>query len=326
MARVYTKQELIRLGLTEKDVRNALRCCLRRVRRGFFAPVRPCDSPAHASLHPHTPTQPADYPHTYGDIRDHSEKLKLLIRSRLPDLQPTDAFSHISAALLHGIQPPYPATEQVEFTRIGYHANFPELRIYDRALTRSDRVRVGEFLVTDLARTLADLAHDYPLEISVPMISEALHWRRVGRSELDDHLSSRRRGSRTARSAFDLADSRHESQGESLCAVKFHRLGIRGMVPQVDVYDRAGSFIGRADFRHEDLPLIAEFHGLGKYYLNADGPDRASKDNHKRHMKLTNAGYTVFNLVWADLFRDELFVAIKQRIAESGPQHRERGS
>lgn len=322
MARVYAKQELIRLGLTDKDVRDALRCCLTRVRRGFFAPVHPCESPAHAPLHSHTTAQPADYPHSYGDIRDHSERLKLLIRSRLPNLQSTDAFSHISASLLHGIQPPYPATEQAEITRSGYHANFPELRIYDRALTRSDRVRIGDFVVTDLARTLVDLAHDYPLEISVPMISEALHWKKVDRSELTDQVSGRRRGSRTARLALMIADSRHESQGESLCAVKFHRLGISGMVPQVDVYDRVGAFIGRADFRHDELPLIVEFHGLGKYYLNAAGPDRASKDNHKRHMKLTNAGYTVFNLVWTDLFRDELFVAIKKRIAESRPPRR----
>lgn len=325
MSRVYTKQELLRLGLTDKDVRDALRCCMTRVRRGFFAPVHPCSSPAHTALHSNTPSRPADYPRVYGDIRDHSEKLKLLIRSRLPELQPTDAFSHISAALLHGIHPPYPATEQAEVIRSGYHATYPKLRVYDRALTRSNRVRVGEFLVTDLARTLADIAHDYPLEISVPMISEALHLRKADRSNLADQLGNRRRGSRTARRALAIADSRHESQGESLCAVKFHRLGISGMIPQVDVYDREGVFIGRADFRHEALPLIVEFHGLGKYYLNADGPDRASKENHKRHMGLTNAGFTVFNLVWADLFRDEVFVSIKKRIAESRPQRRGQG-
>ncbi|SMX78955.1 hypothetical protein BAUR9175_01720 [Brevibacterium aurantiacum] len=36
-------------------------------------------------------------------------------------------------------------------------------------------------------------------------------------------------------------------------------------------------------------------------------------------MRLANAGFTVFNLVWADLFRSEMFTAIKKHIAESRP-------
>ena len=54
---------------------------------------------------------------------------------------------------------------------------------------------------------------------------------------------------------------------------------------------------------------------MGKYYLSADGPDRASAATHERHMKLLNAGFRVFNLVWADLFRAEPFRKIKAELA-----------
>lgn len=317
MVQVFTKQELVQLGLSDTTIRQALRCCLQKIRRGHFSLSHPCDLPDHAALHSTGPDEPIDYPRTYGDIRDQSERLKPLICSRLHELRPGDVYSHISAALLHGVQPPFPATDQVEIIRNGYHANFPTLRIYDRTMLPSSRAVIGDFTVTDLPRTLVDIAHDYPLEVSVPMISEARRIRGISETDLLNHMSTRRRGCRAAQQAVLLSDPRHESQGESLCAVKFHRFAITEMVPQVTVRDHAGNFIGRCDFRHEELPLIVEFHGLGKYYLNENGPDSASKDNHTRHMRLSNAGFTVFNLVWADLFRRDMFVAIKRHITES---------
>ncbi|HCG55925.1 MAG TPA: hypothetical protein DEW39_07235 [Brevibacterium sp.] len=284
--------------------------------------ARPCSSPQHAILHSSATAEPIAYPQAFGDIRDRSESLKPLIRSRLDELRSGDVYSHISAALIHGIYPPFPATDQAEIIRRGYHENFTTLRIYDRTVPLADRTTVGEFAVTDLSRTLSDIAHDYPLEISVPMISEALRVRDISKPELLDQMKIRRRGCRAAKQGLELSDPLHESQGESLCAVKFHRFSIPDMIPQVTAHDRAGKFLGRCGFKHARLPLIVEFHGLGKYYLNENGPDRASKDNHARHMRLTNAGFTVFNLVWADLFPSDMFSAIKKHIAESRPHHR----
>lgn len=316
------KQDLLRFGLTDDDVRRAQQCCLRKIRRGHYAVARPCCSPQHAILHSSATAEPIAYPQAFGDIRDRSESLKPLIRSRLDELRSGDVYSHISAALIHGIYPPFPATDQAEIIRRGYHENFTTLRIYDRTVPLADRTTVGEFAVTDLSRTLSDIAHDYPLEISVPMISEALRVRDISKPELLDQMKIRRRGCRAAKQGLELSDPLHESQGESLCAVKFHRFSIPDMIPQVTAHDRAGKFLGRCGFKHARLPLIVEFHGLGKYYLNENGPDRASKDNHARHMRLTNAGFTVFNLVWADLFPSDMFSAIKKHIAESRPHHR----
>lgn len=320
MVQVYIKQNLLRFGLTDDDVRRAQQCCLRRIRRGHYAVVSPCNSPQHAVLHSPGAAEPISYPKTFGDIRDRTENLKPLIRSRLLELHSGDVYSHISAALIHGIRPPFPATDQAEIIRTGYHENFPTLRIYDRTVPLTDRITVGDFAVTGLSRTLSDIAHDYPLEISVPMISEALRVGNISKPELLEQMKIRRRGCRVAQQGLALSDPLHESQGESLCAVKFHRFSIAYMFPQVAVHDRTGKFLGRCDFKHARLPLIVEFHGLGKYYLNENGPDRASKDNHARHMRLANAGFAVFNLVWADLFRSDMFSAIKKHIAESRPR------
>ncbi|WP_240372989.1 hypothetical protein [Brevibacterium zhoupengii] len=175
---------------------------------------------------------------------------------------------------------------------------------------------MGDLPVTTVSRTLVDLAKDYPLEVSVPLVSEALRRGLASRESLHRSIRSGTRGCRRASRAFDLASPSHESSGEALCAVKFVRFSISGMIPQVNTYNDAGAWIARNDFRHEKHPVIVEFHGVGKYYLNDAGPDRASSENHERHMKLLNAGYRVFNLVWADLFRASEFIKIRAAIAD----------
>lgn len=316
MVSVFTSKQLHDLGLTEMGIRGALSCCLRRIRRGHFALHHPCTATDHEPLHLVHKATATEYPRQYGDIRDNSEWLKVLIRSYADELPPGAVFSHVSAALVHGLDPPFPATESAEVVRAGVHRATKTLRTRDRQLQSEERTYVGDLPVTTVARTLLDLANDYPLEVSVPFISEALRRKLTSREVLRDKIRPGTRGCRQAVQALDLASPHHESPGEALCAVKFFRFNIVGMVPQVDTYNESGMWIARNDFRHDKHPLIVEFHGVGKYYLNEAGPDQASSENHERHMKLLNAGYRVFNLVWADLFRVSEFARIKATIAQ----------
>ncbi|WP_228282729.1 hypothetical protein [Brevibacterium atlanticum] len=258
------------------------------------------------------------YPANFGDIRDKIETVKIRIRSHAGELPEGTVFSHVSAAIIHGFDPPALEAECAEVVRRGISKVRPTLVIRDREISETDRTLVGDLPVTTIRRTLLDIAYDYPLETSVPIISEALRRGDASTNDLAKRIIASRRGCRDARLALELADARHESAGESLCAVKFHRFGITGMIPQVNTRDSAGRWIARNDFRHEDLDVIVEFHGVGKYYLNAGGPDRASSANHERHMKLLNAGFRVFNLVWADLFRAEPFRQIKAVLTALG--------
>lgn len=299
-------------------IRDALSCCLHRIRRGHFVLYSPCNTSDHKPLHLLHDATATDYPRQYGDIRDNSEWLKVLIRSYADEIPSGAAFSHVSAALIHGLDPPFPATESAEVVRPGFHRAKKTLRTRDRTLNSEDMTDIGDLPVTSVARTLLDLANDYPLEVSVPFISEALRRNLASCEELRDKIRSGTRGCRRAAQAIVLASPDHESSGEALCAVKFFRYNINGMIPQVDTYDNSGVWIARKDFRHDRHPLIIEFHGVGKYYLNEAGPNQASSENHERHMKLLNAGYRVFNLVWADLFRASEFAKIKAAIAEFG--------
>src|SRR5699024_1434186 len=315
---VFSANELHVLGYSDGDIVGALDCCLEKVKRGQFVLRRSCEKDTHGPLHDIHRTAKAPYPLSFGDIRDRTESLKILIRAHASELPEKTVFSHVSAAIIHGLDPPYPEAESAEVIRRGISKDRPTLIIRDREVPDEERTVVGDLPVTTIRRALLDIAYDYPLETSVPIISAALRRGDASADELATEIVAGRRGCRDARLAFELADARHESAGESLCAVKFYRFGITGMVPQVDTCDSAGRWIARNDFRHEDLDVIVEFHGVGKYYLSTDGPDRASAANHERHMRLLNAGFRVFNLVWADLFRAEQFKQIKAVLTALG--------
>lgn len=316
MVSVFSSRELHDLGLNESSIRVALGCCLQRVRRGHFVLHHACAIAEHAPLHLLHNESATPYPRQYGDIRDNSEWLKILIRSYADELLPGTVYSHISAALILGLDPPFPATDVAEVIRPGFHRSKPTMRIRERQLAPDEMTTVGDLPVTTMHRTLLDIACDYPLEVSVPFISEALRRGQASQRALREGIEPGKRGCRRAAQAVDLAHPDHESSGEAICAVKFHRFNIWGMIPQVDTFDEFGNWIARNDFRHESLRLIVEFHGVGKYYLNENGPDRASSENHERHMKLLNAGYRVLNLVWADLFRAREFKRIKAVLDE----------
>ena len=314
MVTVFSTKRLRSLGFAHKDIVKALQCCLQRVRRGQFVLNRPCDQQAHAVLQDVHSASSTSYPRTYGDIRDTAEDLKSLIRSYADDRLPDAAFSHVSAALLHGLDPPFPAVDKCEMIRTGTRRSSDTLHIRDRHLPPNDVGSIGGLPVTTLLRTLVDIAREYDPEFSVPLLSDALRRRLVTKAALRTAFPPVHRGCRTAALAISLADANHESAAEAITAVKFYRFDITGMIPQVETCDAAGNLLGRNDFRHEKYGLIVECHGVGKYFMGRNSPDEASKKNHERHMKLLNAGFRIFNLVWADLFRPHEFIKIKAEL------------
>ncbi|MGC2939401.1 MULTISPECIES: hypothetical protein [unclassified Brevibacterium] len=322
MFRTVTRVELAELDMPRADLAEALDCCLEKVRRGHFI-VKSICSHTHFDTIRHLLSGPGiTFPTFRGDIRDDAEKLRMSIATRRESLLPKDAFSHMSAALLHGLDPVELGTEKVEITRPDYSRSYSDLVFYARDLAEDDVDRTLGSPVTTLARTLADIALDHRLEVSVPLISEGLRERHISKEALRPKLAPGRRGRKRALLALELASELHESAAEAFCAVKFHRHGITGMTPQVTAYSSTGVFIGRNDFRQEEARVIVEVHGVGKYYMHPDGPDTAARQNHQRNMNLINAGFTVFNLTFGDLFRPQIFEQIKKTIAQAlGQRH-----
>lgn len=314
MFRIVTRNELAELDMSRTDLSAALNCCLRKVRRGHYILMSDCPSSHFDHIRPLARDPGTTFPEFHGDIRDDVEKLRVRIASRRDAVLPDDAFSHVSAALIHGLDPVVAGTKRVEISRRAYSRTYPDLTIYDRAVADEDIDSDLGYPVTSLPRTIADIALDHPLEVSVPLISQALREGRVDRESIESFLAARTRGLKRAHLALELSDTAYESGAEALCAVKFHRHSVTGMTPQVNTYSPAGTFIGRNDFRHDKSPVIVEVHGVSKYYMHPNGPDEAARASHQRNMDLVNAGFRVFNLTFGDLFRPKIFAQIKWAI------------
>jgi hypothetical protein len=93
-----------------------------------------------------------------------SERLKKLIRSYSDELLPGAVFSHVSAALLHGLDPPFTAVKRCEMFRASTRRSTPTLHIRDRKIPPDDISTIGGLPVTSLIRTLLDIARDYELQ------------------------------------------------------------------------------------------------------------------------------------------------------------------
>lgn len=317
MFRIVTRNELAELDMSRTDLAATLNCCLSKVRRGHYIFMSDCSRSHSIRIRPLAREPGITFPEFHGDIRDEVEKLRIRIASRRDSALPGDVFSHVSAALIHGLDPVVAGTKRVEISRSGYSRTYADLSLYDRAIAQEDTDRSLSYPVTSLSRTLADIALDHPLETSVPLISEALRERRVAKESIESFFVAGARGLKRARLALKLSEAVYESNAEAFCAVKFHRHGITGMTPQVTAYSQAGKFIGRNDFRHDRAPVIVDVHGVGKYYMDPNGPNSAARENHQRNMNLVNAGFRVFNLTFGDLFRPKIFAQIEWAITSA---------
>lgn len=132
--------------------------------------------------------------------------------------------------------------------------------------------------VTDLARTLIDVARTTTFARAVGMIDHGLRPPRPGElrfgleptpptaAELHELLDSLLpiAGSTKARKAIDFADARSGSLLESLSRVQLMLLGLPQPELQVPFFDSDGH-IGTTDFYWRDLDLIGEADGAHKY-------------------------------------------------------------
>lgn len=326
MYQVFDTAQLLRLGLSEREVRDAARCCLERVARGRFAIRRRCDAERHRRIRESADQEDATLLVPHNDFRDVFERLKVLIRARADLVNsvhrkeaggvPYEVFSHLSAALVWGLAVSRPAEHRVEVIRRETSRRYTNLHVRRRDLPVAQIDRNGDICVTSLARTLIDVARDYDLDVSVPMLDDALRREVVTESLLRATLanvSEVRSGNRVL-TALDVADPRRESPAESIVAVRFFENMVLGFEPQVDVVDRHGRFVARVDFLHEGAKLIVEFDGRTKYFLHDRDHREAFDQERERERRLRALGYHVVRIFWKDLFRRDAFIDVKRLV------------
>jgi very-short-patch-repair endonuclease len=175
--------------------------------------------------------------------------------------------------------------------------------------------------VTSAARTALDLARTSPFVHGVVAVDSALRLRLVTVSELEVVLADGARwpGIERARRVVKFADMRSESVLESVSRVAMHEQGIAMPRTQVVIGD------ARVDFLWDDVRVVGEADGLGKYEPSGARTTRdIVRAEKRREEQLADAGFEVVRWGWEDA-RNPPRLARRLRAAFERGVERQRG-
>ena len=218
--------------------------------------------------------------------------------------------SGISAAVLHGIPLRRAVLNQpVSVTRRTAGTASPWITVSRAALHEHEVIELYGMQVTSIERTLRDLAgvvseHD--------LVAAADGVLRLG-GELPSPVPGARHVQKL-RSALAKATGRAESFAESYSRSILLDAGI-DLLQQVDLFDRVGRFVARADFA-DPIGVLGEFDGRVKYDRLAGSVQAASNvimREKDRENALRELGWDIPRWGWADLRRPESVVRRIQR-------------
>lgn len=150
--------------------------------------------------------------------------------------------------------------------------------------------------VTTAARTAVDIARYRSFASGLMAFDHVLRLQLATSQEIEQALEDVRRmpGAARARLAYEFADPRAESPGESFSRARVLYIGAPLPELQFELWWN-GRFLGRPDMWWPECETVGEFDGLGKYgigphALDTDGPsallaEKAREDEIRRHVK-----------------------------------------
>ncbi|TFV69004.1 hypothetical protein E4P39_21865 [Blastococcus sp. CT_GayMR19] len=252
----------------------------------------------------------------------------LLVAATLADLRRPAVVSHQSAAVLLGLPLWGVQLDKVHVTRrppASSQTTGP-LRCHVARLRDDEVAVVGGLRVTDVARTVLDLARSLPFEAGVVALDAALHEGVLARDLLERRLFdiAGTRGSRHAARVVGFADSRSESVGESRSRVILHELGLAPSTLQFEVRTPAGAFVARTDVAWEADRVVGEFDGRMKYgrlLRPGQDPGEAVFEEKRREDAIRDEGWDVVRWTWTDLNDPQRLGERVQRARSRGSRH-----
>lgn len=207
-------------------------------------------------------------PRVTWDPLDEADRHLVRVWATAPVVPSGGAFSHLSAALVHGWPLVGPGPERVHVTvptidrtlhRAGLVVHAP-----DAAPFRLAPVRLDGVPVTDAVTTASSIARSVPVHVAAVAIDAAVRAGTLTASEVAAALPpGPGRGSRRAQTVLRALDVRHETAGESYTAVRLVQSGARRVVPQHEF--RHDGSVHRVDFWLPDSGTVIEFDGKVKY-------------------------------------------------------------
>lgn len=248
---------------------------------------------------------------------------RTLIRATVPVLGEGAVFSHVSAAVLHGLPVERRLLDRVTYTSPGRGGGRVGAQIhqYRTPLPEGDVELVDELHRTTMPRTVVDLARSCDARLALAAADVALR-RGVPPCELSAQLEAahRRRGVAQARMIVDFADARSESPGESVSRLTLWQLGLPVPVLQYDL--EIGGARYRADFAWPRWKLLGEFDGKVKYgELLADGETAADvvMREKRREVDLRSHGWAIVRWSWAEAMHpDKLDLLVRSMLQQQG--------
>ncbi len=190
----------------------------------------------------------------------------LLARAVLRSLNEPAVLAHTSAAVAHGLPVWGSDLSLVHVVRPARrHGARVEAGVaHHSARLPSEHLTVVDGIpVTTVARTVLDHSRSVPFEPSVITADAALHRGHVTPERLREMLlwMGDWPGARGAGRAVMFADGRAETVGASRGRVFFHVHGMPKPELQVEILDRAGLLLARADFLFRRQRTIGQFDG-----------------------------------------------------------------
>lgn len=186
-------------------------------------------------------------------------------------------------------------------------------------LPTADLSRHGWLPVTNMARTVVDLARELPLRESIVTVDDAL---RRGTS-VDGLLAVAERqqrwpGIRRAHAAIAFGDPASESVLESIARSVFAAAGLPAPLLQVQFFDGVGWMLERVDFWWPWFRTVGEADGLAKY--EAKTPQerrRLLRKSHRRDQRLADRGVELVHFGWEDVIdpRSDLIARLRSAFA-----------
>lgn len=196
-------------------------------------------------------------------------------------------------------------------TRPGTCGSWPSGRyhVHRGRLSSVDVIGQAGIRRTDVARTVVDVAREIGVEQAVVIADATLERDLADFGTLFTAVSRLPGGPGVAAASRAIALARYGAQSplESVSRLRLERAGLPEATRQETIFSVGGHFLGRVDFYWDDVGVVGEADGLGKY--TALGVLREEK---LRQERLEQAGLVIVRWGWRDL--DDL-VGLVRRVS-----------
>ncbi|MBM7052014.1 hypothetical protein [Rothia sp. ZJ1223] len=213
-------------------------------------------------------------------------------------------FSHVSAALLYGLDVIDPKNEVHILTETNSRGRAKDVKKHLVSDLESfpHRMTSEGLAISAPLETIKFCAQLLPVEQALVIADSAVRNKLVAYEELVEFLAlgGGYRPRKVQRLA-SLVSEKSESAGETLLRWILIMLKIPGIYEQYEVIVNGSLY--RMDFAIPDLMLAFEFDGAIKYSRFGSAEDALLRER-RREVELQNAGWRVVRLNWGDVYKE----------------------